>query len=562
MKDNGVTEMLAFVRKILKREIKMKTGLKRILAMAMAATMSLAAFTGCGSPQQQTSGAASGTASTQTTAKKEFNIVCLAGGDTNPSVKDWWIWKEYEKKTGIHINWTEIPESAMNDRKNVIMSSGELPDAFWQVTWTNDELNKYGSQGLFVNIQPYIQKDAPNLEKLLTQDVKGGLASITMPDKGVYSMPWVMTDLPQANARFYLNKNWLKAASLQTPTTIDDLTKTFAAFKKQNPSGWPIYMQPDGIGMLNEMLCGSYGIGNNGFKPISEDYYIDKSGKLQFLYTADGMKQMWQQMAAWWSAGYFYPQTFGKYEYEDWVTAGKVKKQVGMFGWGNADFLYSNASEDYVGISALKGPNGDMIQSWCDYPVRSASSFTITKACKDPETLIKWADYFYGDEGSKFAAYGKEGETYTLDSSNKIRYADSVLNYKGGAQLGAWQYGLFVYGGNFPWKSYDSATMETARKQDAADFKGEKFSSYTADSEKYKADLMPGLLPTTDEAGQTSAIKTDVDTYVKEARMKFVTGKWNFTSDWEAYVKQLQKMGINDYIKIKQTQYDRYKAQQ
>ena len=44
--------------------------------------------------------------------------------------------------------------------------------------------------------------------------------------------------------------------------------------------------------------------------------------------------------------------------------------------------------------------------------------------------------------------------------------------------------------------------------------------------------------------------------------MKFVTGKWNFTSDWEAYVKQLQKMGIDDYIKIKQTQYDRYKAQQ
>jgi len=529
----------------------MKTRFKRVLAMTMAATMCLAAFTGCGSSQQQSSGSASGTSSTQTAEKKEFNIVCLAGGDTNPSVKDWWIWKEYEKKTGIHINWTEIPESAMNDRKNVIMSSGELPDAFWHVTWTNDELNKYGSQGLFTNIQPYIDKDAPNLKKLLTQDVKGGLASITMPDNGIYSMPWVMTDLPQANARFYLNKNWLTAASLQTPTTIDDLTKTFAAFKKQNPNGWPIYMQPDGIGMLNEMLCGSYGIGNNGFKPISEDYYIDKSGKLQFLYTADGMKQMWQQMSAWWNAGYFYPQTFGKYEYEDWVTAGKVKKQVGMFGWGNADFLYSNASEDYVGITALKGPNGDMVQSWCDYPVRSASSFTITKACKDPETLIKWADYFYGDEGSNFAAYGKEGETYTLDSANKIRYADSVMNYKGGAQLGAWQYGLFVYGGNFPWKSYDSTTMEAARKQDAADYKGEKFSSYTADSQKYKADLMPGLMPTTEEANETSAIKTDVDTYVKEARMKFVTGKWNFTSDWEAYVKQLQKMGIDDYIKIR-----------
>ena len=53
-----------------------------------------------------------------------------------------------------------------------------------------------------------------------------------------------------------------------------------------------------------------------------------------------------------------------------------------------------------------------------------------------------------------------------------IRYVDDILNYEGGAQLGAWQYGFFVYGGNFPWRSYDSATMELARKQDAADFVG------------------------------------------------------------------------------------------
>lgn len=82
-------------------------------------------------------------------------------------------------------------------------------------------------------------------------------------------------------------------------------------------------------------------------------------------------------------------------------------------------------------------------------------------------------------------------------------------------QLGAWQYGFFVYGGNFPWRSYDSATMELARKQDAADFVGEKFSDYAEDSQKYAADLMPALTPTVEEADQLSAIKTDVDTYVE-----------------------------------------------
>ena len=42
------------------------------------------------------------------------------------------------------------------------------------------------------------------------------------------------------------------------------------------------------------------------------------------------MKKMWQQMADWYAKGYFYPETFSKYEYENWVTDGKVNDVVGM----------------------------------------------------------------------------------------------------------------------------------------------------------------------------------------------------------------------------------------
>ena len=548
--------------------------MKKALSILMATALAATSLAGCGQAASSAADSApvadtSTSSSTEETSdgKKEFTIVCQAAGDTNPSVTDWWIWKKYEEMTGIHINWIEVPESSMSERKNLIMNSDDVPDAFWQVTWTTEELTRYGSEGAFVNIAPYMDTCTPNLKKLLTEEVKGGLAAVTMTDGGIYSMPWVMTDRPQMNARFYLNKNWLENAGLETPTTIDELTNVFKTFKEQDVNGngdpndeWPIYMQPSGISMLNEMLCGAYGIGNNGFKPISEDYYIDKDGNVQFLYTSDGMKQMWQQMNEWWDAGYFYPETFGSYEYENWVTDGKVNDVVGMYGWGDAAFLYSDASKDYVGIAALKGPNGDQVQSWCDFPVRSASAFTITSACDDVETMLKWADFFYGEEGTTFAAYGTEGETYTKDSDGNIRYCDDILNYDGGAQLGAWQYGFFVYGGNFPWRSYDSETMELARKQDDPSFVGEKFSDYTADSEKYAADLMPALTPTTEEADQISAIKPDVDTYVTEARMNFVTGTWNFDSDWDAYVEQLKKMGIDDYVAIKQTQYDRYKA--
>ena len=504
-------------------------------------------------------------AETATTPTKTFRIVCPAGGDSNPPVSEWWIWKAYEKMTGIHIEWEEVPESALNDRKNLIMASTDKPDAFWHVSWSSEELARYGATGEFVNIAPYLDTSASSLKTLLTDEVKDGLKSITMDDGGIYGMPWVMTDKPQTNARFYLNKNWLKNAGLEVPTSIDELSKVFEVFKTTDVNGngdandeWPIYFQPDGIGMLQEMLCGSYGIGNNGFKPIAEKYYLDANGKVQYLFTSEGMKKMWQQMADWYAKGYFYPETFGKYEYENWVTDGKVNDVVGMYGWGDAAFLYSDASQDYVGISALKGPDGDCVQSWCDYPVRGIGTFVVTNACADPEALIKWADFFYSPEGTTFAAYGQEGETYHLDDNGQIVYDDSILNYEGGAQLGAWQDGFFVYGGSFPWRSYDSKTMEHARKQDVEGFTGERFSDYVADSEKYSAALLPGMIPTAEEASLVAPFLTDSETYVTEARMKFVTGEWNFDTDWDAYVKQLEAMGSNDYITVKQAQYDRY----
>lgn len=81
------------------------------------------------------------------------------------------------------------------------------------MSWSSEELARYGASGAFVNIAPYLDTSASNLKTLLTEEVPDGLKPITMDDGGIYGMPWVMTDKPQTNARFYLNRNWLKNAA-------------------------------------------------------------------------------------------------------------------------------------------------------------------------------------------------------------------------------------------------------------------------------------------------------------------------------------------------------------
>ncbi|MGE7057270.1 ABC transporter substrate-binding protein, partial [Paenibacillus glucanolyticus] len=71
-------------------------------------------------------------------------------------------------------------------------------------------------------------------------------------------------------------------------------------------------------------------------------------------------------------------------------------------------------------------------------------------------------------------------------------------------------------------------------------------------------ELWPDFVPTDDEANQTSAILTDINKYIEEMRVKFVTGKASLDTDWDQYVKTLDKMGAQSYLDIKKAQYERY----
>ena len=140
---------------------------KRLLASLMAAALALSVFAGC-SGSNDTSSTASGTESSSTseTASTDetsseagetsevaetggattFTIACNAAGDVNPPMNEWWIWEEYESMTGIHIDWMEIPSTAVAEQKTLLLTSDDMPDAFWQITFTTDELNRYGRE--------------------------------------------------------------------------------------------------------------------------------------------------------------------------------------------------------------------------------------------------------------------------------------------------------------------------------------------------------------------------------------------------------------------------------
>lgn len=204
----------------------------------------------------------------------------------------------------------------------------------------------------------------------------------------------------------------------------------------------------------------------------------------------------------------------------------------------------------------LAGPHGDKVVNWMDPMTRQTSSFTITKSNKHPEETMEWVDYFYGEEGSNFGYFGIEGETYTM-VDGKPQYSEEIRTYKGGIQLGAFQYVDNVYGGGYPYAEPDME-LRSAVKGKTVD---EDFKTNAAELQQFlPEEVWPEFSPTAEEAKKQSAILTDINKYIQQMRVKFVTGQADFDSGWDQYVATLDKMGAQDYLAFKKGQYERYQS--
>src|SRR5699024_5064591 len=83
---------------------------------------------------------------------------------------DLFICNEYEDKTNIHIEWEQTPNTSLAEKRNLVLASDDLPDAFFSAEIPVSDVYKYGEQGTFIKLNDLIDEHAPNLKKLIEEN--------------------------------------------------------------------------------------------------------------------------------------------------------------------------------------------------------------------------------------------------------------------------------------------------------------------------------------------------------------------------------------------------------
>ena len=76
-------------------------------------------------------------------------------------------------------------------------------------------------------------------------------------------------------------------------------------------------------------------------------------------------------------------------------------------------------------------------------------------------------------------------------------------------------------------------------------------------TDKIPKERIEKLIFTEEENNLVTEAMTNLRTYVNESMAMFVTGAKDLDSDWDAYLKELDTIGLETVLKTIQTVYDR-----
>ncbi|KRG15398.1 ABC transporter substrate-binding protein [Lederbergia galactosidilytica] len=475
----------------------------------------------------------------------------LAPDDPNEKL----IYKRLEEKTGVHIDWKNYTHDSFIEKRNLALSSGDLPDAILDAGFSNYDLLKYAKDGTIVPVEDLIDQYMPNLQKVLETRPEYR-DFITAPDGHIYSFPWI-EELGNGIDRIqvigglpWINVEWLDNLGLDMPTTTDELKEVLMAFKTQDPNG---NGEADEIPMgaiINDgdqdpaILLGSFGLGDT-----PDHIVVTEDGEVVFTKSQEGYKEQIEYLHDLYNSGLIDEEAFE----QDWNAFISKGDQYGLyFTWDKANV--SGMNDKFDVLPPLEGPSGEKVIVQQNGGVGfDRGRMVITSSNKNLELTAKWIDQLYEPLQSVQNNWGTYGDTeqqniFEFDEENNMLKhlpleGTAPVELREKTNVAGPLAVLDEYYGTITTKPEDAAwRLDLLQKNIVPFIKNENY--------------YPHVYLSLDEIDELSKIEADLFEYVNRKRAEWIrNGK--IDEEWDDYLKELDRFNLPTWLQIKQDGYER-----
>ena len=465
------------------------------------------------------------------------------------------LYKEIEKKTGVKVKFYHPPIGQEREQLNLMIASGDLPDII-EYNWLNQfpgGPEKALKDGIITPLNDLINNNAPNLKRVLAANPD--VDKMVKTDAGKYYVfPFLrLDDVLLTYIGTMVRKDWLDDCGLPVPTTIDEWYVTLKAFKEKKNAEAPLVLPGSTNNTMQAIKNTGAFIGAYGIK---YDFYLE-NGKVKYGPIEPAFKDFLVTMNKWYQEGLL-DQDFGVTDRKGGDAKMLSDRAGALVGWAGGDMgKYLDAAEkntgsrfDLVGApypTLKKGEKPKFGHRTANYPGGFAAA--ISGRSKNKELAAKYLDFAFSEEGHMLMNFGIEGVSYRVEKGYP-KYTDYITNNAQltkseamGGYLRASTSGPFVQDSRY-FEQYQSRHQQL-----------NAIKTWTnSDEAKH---MLPPITATPEESSTLAALMNDIDTYREEAVIKFIFGVEPLTN-FDKYVDQMKKLGIEKAIKIQEEALKRY----
>lgn len=464
------------------------------------------------------------------------------------------IVKDFANKTNVSVQWDATTSGqGYSEKKNLMFAGGDLPDAFFgPETLSDDDLVRYGPQGMLIPLEKLIPKYAPRVQEIFDKnpDIK---KAVTAPDGHIYSIPTIVEGLENSYGEvLFINKTWLDKLNLAMPTTLDEFEQVLKAFKENDPNGngkadeIPFSFLYDNA--LNGIFSfsGAFGSLDNSMRLMVKD------GKAEMTSTQKGYKDSIAYLHKLYKQGLIDQEAF-THDRNVYFAKGRTKGGAvyGVFsGFASQNVAGPDYNSQYVLLPPMKGPGGTQLWGQVEPRYFTRSGFAITSANKYPEASLRWINELYQEKNAIQWSYGPVGLTIKENPDGTYAYNPTPQGMS---------YDEFRHSeapGNTTATALLMDTISKMEKNESVKLRLEYLDVYKPFMKNVS---YPSMLFEPKDMERLTVLRTDIVNYVKQMQPKWIMNG-GVEAEWDGYIKKLEQMGLKEMLQIYQSNYDRYKS--
>lgn len=441
------------------------------------------------------------------------------GGDLDPYEftlyynYDWWTikpWGEdetskyWKEKFNITMN-QEKPDSDVDAKFNLMLTTGELPDAI-QMERSAD-WRRAAAMGVFVDLAP-LQANNPSFDENIVESTQ----ELLKLDGVLYSMPhWARKAPTGGNYCWIINKSlWEKAGSPELKS-LEDIYE-FATYVKENipetDGGLPTipYSTEPDHNRTREAFWRSF-----GGPSTTSTFTARLDGKMQSIVRSDIFHDTIMEVNKWWREGLM-PETMlseTRDQFVEKLANGRVAVSYYDFSLDDTNhfrqLLVENNNDDYLILTDPVYPPAEGVSHvYADHKESVGwNVINITNQAEEPQRIFDLLSHLLTKEGSREMMYGPQGfwwDEIDEDGNPILEQAEGLYTAEEKDQIGSWFWSFMSHSDNVDLTKFAVNAMQPEEEQSwVISAQAEIFSPIMFMSDEYV--LLDGKIDPVDDLG-------------------------------------------------------------